>query len=69
MVIKERVNSSAIDRIEYDIKTHELTIFFNSNIEQGYGFYEVPYDEVQAFLKAKSKGQYYHRRIKSYAVR
>ncbi len=54
------VNSSAISRIEWDNGT--LSIWFH---ESGrYDYYGVPESVYNAFLAARSKGQFYNDHIK-----
>ncbi|WP_456390709.1 KTSC domain-containing protein [Profundibacter sp.] len=54
------VNSSAIARIEWDNGT--LSIWFHASGR--YDYYKVPASVYQAFLAARSKGQFYNDHIK-----
>lgn len=55
-----RVNSSAIDRIEWQNGT--LSIWFRQSGR--YDYYGVPQSVYEAFLTSSSKGTYYSRHIK-----
>ena len=60
--------SMAIYKVTYDTENRELTVFFHSNINKGYVYPSVPKDEVLEFIKAESKGKFFHSNIKKYGV-
>lgn len=56
------VNSSAISRIEYDAASKRMYVTFRGS--GTYTFCRVPQSVYQAFLRASSKGSFYHDHIK-----
>jgi lysyl-tRNA synthetase class 2 len=56
------VDSSLIKTVEYDDITEDLTITFHDG--DVYRFRDVPGKVYNGLMSAKSKGNYYHRRIK-----
>lgn len=63
MVFNFKVNSSAIRRVSYDIKTEILTLTFTSS-DRTYDYGPVPAREVIQMMKAPSIGKYYNRYIR-----
>lgn len=63
MVFNFKVNSSAIRRVSYDIKTEILTLTFTSS-DRTYDYGPVPAREVIQMMKAPSIGKYYNRHIR-----
>lgn len=63
MVFNFKVNSSAIRRVSYDIKTEILTLTFTSS-DRTYDYGPVPAREVIKMMKAPSIGKYYNRYIR-----
>ena len=63
MVFNFKVNSSAIRRVSYDIKTEILTLTFTSS-DRTYNYGPVPAREVIQMMKAPSIGKYYNRYIR-----
>ncbi len=62
------VESSAIQRIEYDRETRTLFVIFVDG--DSYAYFEVPEAVQQAFLLAESKGRFFAERIREqYAFR
>lgn len=62
------VDSSAIRAVEYDARTHVLTVQFTSM--QVYDYLDVPESEYLGLLNAESKGSYFSRNIRDrYAFR
>ena len=59
------VNSSAISWIDYDPGKRRLHIRFTSG-PQLYTFYNVPQKIYDEFLRAPSKGRYYHDHIEPF---
>lgn len=57
------VKSSNIKALEYDPKTNDLTIVFNSG--GTYIYHEVSADEHDALLVAESVGKHFHATIKT----
>jgi hypothetical protein len=56
------VESSAIDRIYYSARRHELFVAFKSG--RVYVYFGVPQQEYDHFLSAPSLGQYFNYRIR-----
>lgn len=59
-------NSSAIKKVEYNRRTKDLDVTFQSG-----GTYEYPNVDaeiVEGWLKASSTGQYFHQKIKRYSA-
>jgi hypothetical protein len=56
------VVSSAIDNIDYDPRTAQLTVTFNSG--RRYAYFGVSPQRYRAFMAAPSKGQYLNYSIK-----
>lgn len=56
------VTSTAISRIEYDAGSQQLYITFHSG--GTYTYYGVPQHVYEAFLRAPSKGDFFHDHIK-----
>ena len=65
MVFNFKVNSSAIRRVSYDIKTEILTLTFTSS-DRTYDYGPVPAREVIQMMKAPSIGKYYNRYIRGH---
>lgn len=63
MVFNFKVNSSAIRRVSYNIKTEILTLTFTSS-DRTYDYGPVPAREVIQMMKAPSIGKYYNRYIR-----
>ena len=63
MVFNFKVNSSAIRKVSYDIKTKILTLTFTSG-DRTYDYGPVPAREVIQMMKAPSIGKYYNRYIR-----
>ena len=63
MVFNFKVNSSAIRRVSYDIKTEILTLTFTSS-DRTYDYGPVPAREVIQMMKAPSIGKYYNKYIR-----
>lgn len=61
------VESTAICKLEYEPETKLAKIYFNSNPNLGYDFFDVPEEKVTAFAASESKGRYYHQNLKMYA--
>jgi hypothetical protein len=62
------VESSAIERIEYDPRQEALDVWFSGG--RGYRYLAVPPRLYDAFLAAPSKGVFFNRRIRDrYAYR
>jgi len=57
------LNSSAIDRVEYDPQTRELRIWFRPN-GGPYSYYGVPQHIYDGLLRAPSAGSYFNDHIK-----
>jgi hypothetical protein len=55
--------SSAVGRIEYDEETQRLFVDFVTNGRR-YVYFDVPWDEVDAFKHAFSKGTYFNTHIR-----
>lgn len=65
MDIVKTFNSSAINRINYSSRNKELTVTFTSG---GTYIYEnVPHDVITNWIRAESKGKYFHKYIKKYS--
>lgn len=64
MVFNFKVNSSAIRRVSYDIKTEILTLTFTSS-DRTYDYGPVPAREVIQMMKAPSIGKYYNKYIRN----
>lgn len=56
------VRSTAIQAVEYDELTQDLTVFFTNGLSADH--YEVPAEVVQNLVEAASPGGYYNARIK-----
>ena len=56
------VDSSAIDRIDYNATAHELEVMFTTG--RVYHYYAVPQSLYQEFIAAPSKGQFFNARIR-----
>ena len=65
MVFNFKVNSSAIRRVSYDIKTEILTLTFTSS-DRAYDYGPVPAHEVVQLMKAPSIGKHYNRYIRGH---
>lgn len=67
MTIKRNVESSAIHKIEYYNKEKVMVLSFNSDPSKEYLYFGVPRSKVIGFLRAESKGKYYHKHLKAYS--
>ena len=56
------VNSSAMNRIEFDATGHRLDIWFTKTGR--YSYYGVPLAVFQALMNAPSKGRYFNDNIR-----
>ena len=61
------IESTAISNFKYNPKTGNLYIRFKGG-NKTYLFPKVPLDAVKSFLRAPSKGTYYNKSLKKYAV-
>lgn len=65
MVYAKVTDSTAIERIGYDTKTHELRVKFrNRDSYPTYAWMRVPQEIVEEWFLVSSKGKYYHAYIK-----
>ena len=64
---KMSVSSTAIDDIEYDPTKEIARVKFTSG-DKYYSFPNMPQEEISRWLRAPSKGKYYHAAIKDYSV-
>ena len=55
--------STAIGRIDYDKQTQQLFVDFVTNGRR-YVYFDVPWDEVDAFKHAFNKGTYFNTHIR-----
>jgi hypothetical protein len=60
--IMPEVHSTAIARIYYSARRHELFVSFASS--RVYVYFGVPEEEYRGFLAASSLGQYFNERIR-----
>lgn len=67
-IIQENVASTAIDSVRYDPKKKIMWIRFVGG-DKEYAFPNVPKDKIQQFLKAQSKGRFYHQDLAKYSVK
>lgn len=56
--------SSAIARATYDAGTKKLVLYFTSDPNKGFSFARVPQSVWDGFMKAESKGTFYHVHIR-----
>ena len=56
------VNSSAIDRVEYDPASRVLSIWFSSS--RRYDYQNVPSGIYHSLIHASSVGTFYHRHVR-----
>jgi hypothetical protein len=55
--------STAIGKIEYDAKTHQLWVSFVTNGRR-YAYFDVPFETYDAFRHAFSKGTFFNQHIR-----
>lgn len=58
----EKINSSAIAEIGYNLEKKELNVMFNSGSK--YVYKDVPEDTFKQFINSESKGQFFIENIK-----
>ncbi len=56
--------SSAVEAYDYDVRTQHLTV--RTKWGKEYQFDDVPQFVIDQFLKAKSKGHYFHHMIRKF---
>lgn len=65
--ISTHANSTCIADAKYDPKTESLSIRFQSG-DKYYDYPNVPKNEVEGLLDAKSKGKFYHSNLRQYST-
>jgi hypothetical protein len=65
VLLEVRVRSSNIKDVDYNKDSKELKIKFMSRPDSTYIFKNVPYDIYEGLMKDKSKGKFFHRKIRN----
>lgn len=60
--MKQRLNSSAIEAVDYDAGTGRMRLWFPAN--GPYSFYRVPEEIYLRLINSHSKGSYYNNHIR-----
>lgn len=64
-IVHEVKNSSAINKFVYHKLTKTLIVVFQSG-DKRYEYPNVPENLVREWMRAESKGRYYHKEIRKY---